>query len=228
VSAHRIMKAIASLLLGVSMLASIASADPRDDRDNKGHDRQREAVLDHRYNHDHYYPARGYAINRLPPGYNSARYHGSNYYFHGGVWYRPYGPRFVVVAPPIGIGIGALPPFYTTVWFGGIPYYYADNAYYVWRPQQRVYEVTEPPGGQASATTAAPNSQDLFIYPKNGQSDAQQATDRYDCHSWARQQTGFDPTQPSGGVDEAQTAGKRADYQRAETACLEARGYTVK
>jgi len=228
VSADRIMRTIAVLLLGVSVLASIASADPRDDRDNRGHDRQRESVLDHRYNHDHYYPARGYAINRLPAGYYSARYRGSPYYFNGGVWYRPYGPRFVVVAPPIGIGIGALPPFYTTVWFGGIPYYYADNTYYVWRPQQRVYEVTDPPGGEASATTAAPSSQDLFIYPKNGQSDAQQATDRYDCHSWARQQTGFDPTQPSGGVDEAQTAGKRADYQRAETACLEARGYTVK
>jgi len=225
-SGSRIMKTIVALVLGLGLFAGVAGADPR--RDDRDHDR-RESVLDHRYNHDHYYPARGYAVRQLPVGYYTARYRGSPYYFNGGVWYRPYGPRFVVVAPPIGIGIGALPPFYTTVWFGGTPYYYADNTYYVWRPQSRVYEVTDaPPGGESAATTAAPNSQDLFIYPKNGQSDAQQATDRYDCHNWARQQTGFDPTQPNGGVDAGQTAGKRVDYQRAETACLEARGYTVK
>jgi hypothetical protein len=31
-----------------------------------------------------------------------------------------------------------------------------------------------------------------------------------------------------GGVEESQAASKRADYQRAQTACLEARGYSVK
>jgi hypothetical protein len=29
-------------------------------------------------------------------------------------------------------------------------------------------------------------------------------------------------------VDESQASAKRADYQRAQTACLEARGYSVK
>jgi hypothetical protein len=66
------------------------------------------------------------------------------------------------------------------------------------------------------------------VYPKNGQTDQQQATDRYECHSWAREQTGFDPTQPLGGVDQGQVDAARAQYQRAEGACLEGRGYTVR
>jgi len=37
---------------------------------------------------------------------------------------------------------------------------------------------------------------DLFVYPKEGQSDEQQRKDRYECHMWAVQQTGFDPTVP--------------------------------
>ena len=35
---------------------------------------------------------------------------------------------------------------------------------------------------------------DMFIYPGKGQSQAQQDKDRYECHSWAVQQTGFDPS----------------------------------
>jgi len=40
-------------------------------------------------------------------------------------------------------------------------------------------------------------SGDLYIYPSKGQSQAQQDKDRYECHSWAVQQTGFDPSKPS-------------------------------
>jgi hypothetical protein len=35
---------------------------------------------------------------------------------------------------------------------------------------------------------------DMFIYPGKGQNQAQQDKDRYECHSWAVQQTGFDPS----------------------------------
>ena len=61
-----------------------------------------------------------------------------------------------------------------------------------------------------------------------GQSEKQQAKDRYECHSWAVSQIGYDPTQPTGGMPESQTNQKRADYQRAMGACLDARGYTAK
>ena len=36
---------------------------------------------------------------------------------------------------------------------------------------------------------------DLYIYPNKGQSNQQMEKDKYDCYSWAKQQTGFDPMQ---------------------------------
>jgi hypothetical protein len=216
--------AVAVLLAGLATVAGAVSAQARD----KDGDRHRSQVYDGRYGHNRYYPGRGYRVPSLPQGYYTARYRGSAYYYRGGTWYRPRGPSFVVIAPPIGIYAPFLPPFYTTVWFGGIPYYYADQTYYRWLPDQRAYVVTEPPGSPDAATTTPPDNTDLFVYPAHGQSEEQQSTDRYECHSWASQQTGFDPTQPLGGVQPAEVSGKRADYQRAETACLEARGYTVR
>ena len=37
-----------------------------------------------------------------------------------------------------------------------------------------------------------------FIYPNKGQSPEQQQRDRYECHNWAVQQTGFDPSMAQG------------------------------
>lgn len=37
-------------------------------------------------------------------------------------------------------------------------------------------------------------SADLFIYPSQGQDPELQRQDRYECHVWAAQQTGFDPS----------------------------------
>jgi hypothetical protein len=34
---------------------------------------------------------------------------------------------------------------------------------------------------------------ELFIYPRMGQSQEQQDRDKFECHSWAVRQTGFDP-----------------------------------
>ena len=66
----------------------------------------------------------------------------------------------------------------------------------------------------------------LFINPpREGQSEKQQAEDRYQCHRSAVDQTGYDPTTASGRAPSVQ---KRADYQRAMVACLDARGYTAK
>jgi hypothetical protein len=205
--------------------------DRRDDRHDDRRDDRRDSrgyVLDNRYNHNHYYPPRGYAVGALPRGYVTVGYRGGSYYYHQGIWYRPGGGRFVVVRPALGLFIPVLPPFYTTVWFGGIPYYYADDVYYRWRDDRRGYEVADPPGAASGAEPSAAPQSDLFIYPKNGQNEDQQARDRYECHSWAAGQSGFDPTQPLGGVTEAQASAKRDDYQRAMTACLEARGYSVK
>lgn len=127
-------------------------------------------------------------------------------------------------------------------------------------------------------------SAELMVYPAQGQSPDQQSKDRYECHMWAVQQSGYDPStaQPSsagnqGGVAReglrggargaaagaaigaiAGDAGKGAaigatagafkrgfsqhdsnrnspaapdqgliDYQRAQSACLQGRGYSV-
>ncbi|MEO8016863.1 MAG: DUF6515 family protein [Pseudomonadota bacterium] len=217
---------LAALLLGLAGAASAASntfPNPHD-----GRHQQQDSRVDNRYNHNRSYPARGYSTYQLPRGYYTSRYRGSPYYFHGGAWYRPYGRRYVVVAPPFGLGLRVLPPFYTTVWFGGSPYYYADDTYYVYRPERREYVVTEPPRGQAEVGADPGGSEEIFVYPKNGQGEEQQSTDRYECHRWAVEKTGFDPTRPSGNVAESAVDSKRADYRRAEGACLEARGYSVK
>ena len=180
------------------------------------------------YTNYHYsYPARGYATYQLPYGYRTVNHYGSPYYYHGGSWYRPYGPRYVVVAPPFGIGISVLPPYYSTVWFGSSPYYYADDTYYRYQPERREYVVTEPPRTEARAEPSQ-GSDEVFAYPKDGQSEDQQATDRDQCHQWAAGRTGFDPTRPAGNVAETDMTWKRADYRRAEAACLEGRGYTVR
>ena len=44
-----------------------------------------------------------------------------------------------------------------------------------------------------SARSARSQSQ-IYIYPAKGQNQQQQDKDRYECHSWAVQQTGFDPS----------------------------------
>jgi hypothetical protein len=46
-----------------------------------------------------------------------------------------------------------------------------------------------------SVAFAAPAwTQQLIVYPQKGQSPQQQQQDRFECHQWAVQQTGFDPT----------------------------------
>lgn len=191
-------------------------------RGNRGH-----GYYDSRWQHYRHYPSYGRSYPRLPPGVVVVKHRHERYWYGGGAWYRPYGPRYVVVAPPVGVFVSLLPPFYTTVWFGGIPYYYANDAYYVWRAQQRAYEVVEPPPAP-SVSTVSPAAEDIFVYPGAGQGPEQTASDRYECHRWASGETGFDPTRPEGGVPAEQTRSLREAYHRAMTACLEGRGYSVR
>lgn len=213
-------KVIAAGLVATLLMVATVSAAPRGPR----HDQ----VFDQRYGHNRYYPGWGNHVTRLPPRYATFHYRGNPWYRSGGVWYRPVGPRFVVMAPPIGITVPVLPRFYTTVWFGGAPYYYADHVYYRWVPQQNVYIVTDPPGDPDAAATAAPDTGNQYVYPARNQSPAQQTEDRYACYQWARGQTGYDPTQPLGGVPAREADSRHDEYLKAEDACLEGRGYTVR
>src|SRR3569833_1531844 len=189
-------RSILATLAGVTLMgfAGLAAAQGHPG----SHGSPRGMVFDTRYHHDHYYPPRGFAVGALPRGYRTVYYGRDRYFFSGGVWYRPWGPRFTVIAPPIGVVVPFLPDSYTTVWFGGVPYYYANDAYYVWRRDANGYVVTDPPPGspqsQAQQGTApAPAGDDFFMYPKNGQSQDEQSKDRFECHQWSVGQTGFDP-----------------------------------
>jgi hypothetical protein len=51
--------------------------------------------------------------------------------------------------------------------------------------------VTPPPRTYA---VPAPPPQRVFVYPAHGQSPDQTERDRYECHNWAVQQTGVDPS----------------------------------
>jgi Family of unknown function (DUF6515) len=149
-------------------------------------------------------------------GYHGG-WHGGYHGYHGG-WY--YGGWWY----PWAATVAFLPFYYQTMWIGGYPYYYADGIYYA--PIEGGYMVVNPPQGAVNQVPpSTPSVEQLFIYPRKGQSEKQQADDRYQCHRWAVGQTGYDPTQPAGAVQSVQ---KRSDYQRAMSACLDARGYTAK
>jgi hypothetical protein len=168
-------------------------------------------------------------VHEAPPGGYAIDHDQDHYWYDEGEWYRREDRDWVVVGAPVGAFVSVLPRFCTTVLLGGVPYYYANETYYSWNGDQQKYEVVAPPAGIDWASTGqpAPDGQ-LFVYPKNGATDAQQASDRYECDVSAADKTGFDPTQEDGGVSPDAAPAKQADYFRAETACLQVRGYRVR
>lgn len=202
--------AAALLALSAAITAPAAHADVRV-RANIG------MVFDNRYHHDHYYPAPGYVAPHVPYGSVVVGTGPGRYWFHGGVWYRPYGGGYRVVQPSVGIVIPLLPPAYVTLTLGGLPYYYANGVYY--RPVPEGYVVTTPPPEAATAQVMpappppAPRAEPI-IYPRNGQSPEQLENDRRDCNRWAT-------SQPNAQAD-------ASVFNRAVEACMDGRGYTMK
>jgi hypothetical protein len=218
-----------SVAVALALVAGVAQADPPRGGDRRGGGPPRGYDhMDARFGHNHYYPSRGYVVRDLPRDRFTVNRYNQRYFYSGGIWYAPRGPGYVVIGAPLGVFVPVLPTYYSTVYFGGNPYYYADDTYYAWRPDSNQYEVVAPPGDDTAAQTQTPPSDDVFIYPKNGQSEEQQGKDKYECHKWASDQSGFDPTQSGGGVPADQNNDRRAQYQRAMGACLEGRGYSVK
>src|ERR1700758_183021 len=115
----------ATLVLLACAGTGVLAQDHDHDRDHgHGHPgpapgHARGVEFDGRYGHNHYYPSRGFVYGTLPIGAVSVGFGGGNYFFHGGVWFRPYGARYVVVQPPLGIFLPVLPADYATVWVGG-------------------------------------------------------------------------------------------------------------
>jgi hypothetical protein len=114
-----------------------------------------------------------------------------------------------------------------------VPYYYADDNYYLWNGSAGQYETVSPPQEVVDQAATQQSVTDLFAYPKNGQSPDQQDRDKRECRSWAATQSAVDaaPSDPASAVPATSaltSATKHEGYLRAQAACLEARGYSVK
>ncbi|AOB33885.1 hypothetical protein AKI39_20300 [Bordetella sp. H567] len=104
----------------------------------------------------------------------------------------------VYAAPPVVYGA----PVY------GAPVYAAPPVAYTSPP---VYAPPPAPTGN------------LIAYPARGQTQAQQTRDRSECQGWAMNQSGYDPAHPN-----EWTTGVMVDsYNRAMSACMTGRGYSV-
>lgn len=176
------------------------------------------------------YPRRhphGHRVFVLPHGFISLTISGLIYYYAYGNYYRDHSGYYMVVTPPIGALIPVPPPGYRIVYIDSHQYYLSGGVYYIWDNVHRGYRVVPPPEEiyESSEEFSEPvdDSPELFVYPKAGQSENEQANDRYDCHLWAVGETDFDPR-----LAPSATERKRSDFKRAITACLEARGYSVK
>jgi hypothetical protein len=120
--------------------------------------------------------------------------------------------------PGHGFYFVSIPSYCKLVYWDGVPYYYADDVYYEWNGSVGAYEQVLPPAGLAERIdTEAPVLRDLFVFPNGDQTIEQLERDREECQRWAADQVGLDP----------RVAANRANYLRADGACLEARDYSV-
>jgi hypothetical protein len=111
---------------------------------------------------------------------------------------------------------------HVTVGLGfGFPFrYYAPYAYSPW-----VYPYPAAPYAVPVPVPVAPAEKpaaDLYVYPEAGQNADQVSRDRTQCHDWAAGESAYDPQ-----AVKRQKADDLANYDRAFTACMEGRNYSV-
>ena len=163
-------------------------------------------------------------------------------YWTGGMWVG--GDWDGTYWPPVDYDwdypwyLPAVPFGAMTIWFGNVPYYYVNRVYYLWSPSYDGYVVADPPPVASRAPTSASAVSSpaeagqgrgvlgLRVIPLKGQSKQQTANDQYACNEWAVSQSGFNPISPA--QDAHASSSSRNDYRRALTACLNARGYSVR
>jgi hypothetical protein len=125
-------------------------------------------------------------------------------------WYpRPY------VSFGYGYGYGYGSPFY--------PWGYYDPWYSPWYgPRVGVGVRVDRSRSSSDQRAGQPQALKLYVYPSAGQTEQQLSEDRYQCHTWAADQSGYDPTLGTKRREDAD------GYTRAFTACMEGRNYVVK
>ncbi len=184
-----------------------------------------EAQSHRKTNRNVQYPAIGHEVRQLPQGSRMILVNRENYRYHNGSFYHSgRNGSYVVVRAPIGARVRSLPSGYVRFSIGPSDYFYANLTYYLGNSGRTEYVVVEEPVGADSAMVSSSGtvSQKIFVYPNEGQSDEKRDRDRYECYRWAVDETGFDPVSGESEVDEGD------DYERANSACLEGRGYTVR
>jgi hypothetical protein len=159
------------------------------------------------------------SVKVLPKNHHVITHRNRSYYVDQGRWFRRGNGGYVGIVAPIGAIVATLPGGYLSFGIGLNRYFYAAGTYYRHGPEG--YAVVQKPN-EAEAVLASSGSDKLVIYPAGQQSAEQTKQDRYECHSWAANDSGYDPSLPDS--DPAY----RSDYQRAMSACLEARNYVVK
>ena len=178
-------------------------------------------------------PPFGLVVPILPPYYTTLWVGNVPYYYADNVYYAPspQGGYVVTQAPPSNVVVEQQPYSAAAQQPGNVvemgPANSSNNP-----PPPSVNPGSPQPGGVNPVPPQSPSVNpgqeppgQLFVYPDKGQTQAQQTQDRNACHSWAVSQTGYNPAAQTGGE---QTGDKLADYQRALSACLEGRGYTVR
>ena len=199
----------------VSFLFLLGTAQAAPQNQEKNHSSQKRAVYQHRV---------GHRVANLPNGRTGIRVGRNNYYYHGGNFYRPRHSSYIVVAAPIGARVHSLPRGYVSFGIGSRHYSYVNATFFLWDRERSEYIVVEEPEGAAAAMTSAQPEEPtkLFVYPKQRQTQQQTDRDRYECYLWSATESNYDPTYTD------QPLANLADYNRAMSACLEGRGYTVK
>ena len=176
------------------------------------------------------YHSPGHQLNKLPRQHHMVRVNRRPYYYHRGQFFEPRRQGYVVVSAPFGAAVPSLPAGYVSFGIGSRRYYHVNATYYLWRDRQQDYVVVKKPVGADEAlprSTEVAQSASVFVYPRDGQDETMRDQDRYQCHQWAKQQTGYDPSTAQSADTRANSA-NGGDYKRAITACLEGRGYTVR
>jgi hypothetical protein len=163
-------------------------------------------------------------------GYHGGYYHGGGYGYHGGGccynssagWWI--GGALALAAVGTAIAINSQPTYVGPQVVYAAPPVYAAPVYAV-PPAYPVYQAAPAyaPQPAYSAPPSRPSAGDLIAYPARGQTQAQQTRDRGECQNWASNQSGMDPMHIT-----QYTTGVMVDsYNRAMTACMTGKGYSV-
>ncbi len=139
-------------------------------------------------------------------------YHGGGgHYAPRGGYYRGGGPGWVLGGIGLGLGLG-IASYYNSYPYAYAPYGYATGPGDGVVDPSRVYSSPQPVySAPVPARGAAPQP---VVYPRNGQGAAQIDADGDACSQWAG-------AQPNATSD-------ASVFQRGISACMDARGYTVR